>query len=215
MNKRLKLRVKPFVMPTLYLSLITLLMISVYYEYEKSLSKEPIEDKSIPEVVDYIPYEEEPVVKEEEKMIKPYPTENKDIKVGKKFYDYKAKEKDQRNSIIYYENTYMQNSGIDYTADKKFDVLASLKGEVVNVENSELLGYIVEIKHDNNVVTSYQSLSTTSLKKGDQVTRGQIIGQSGKSKINSDLGNHLHFEMFKNGQVVNPENYYDKTIKEI
>ncbi len=216
MNKRTKLRIKPFVLPTLYLSLITLLMISVYYEYDKNLSSKNIDEKdAIEDVVDITPIEEEPVVQTEEVLIRPYNSEDDKIKVGKSFYDYQADAKDQANALIFYQNTYMQNSGVDYVSDEEFEVYASFQGEVVKVENNELLGYVVEIKHDNNIITSYQSLSSTTLKKGDKVIQGEVVGKSGKSKINSDLGNHLHFEMFKNGQVVNPENYYDKTIKDI
>ena len=53
------------------------------------------------------------------------------------------------------------------------------------------------------------------VKKGDNVTQGQIIAKSGTCTLNNDVTNGLHFEMYKNGSVINPEKYYDKSIKEL
>ena len=49
----------------------------------------------------------------------------------------------------------------------------------------------------------------------DKVMQGMIIGKSGESNVSSDLGNHLHFELYYNGVVVNPEEYYEKAINEL
>ena len=40
-----------------------------------------------------------------------------------------------------------------------------------------------------------------------------MIGKSGTNSIDKELGNHLHFELYLNSQVVNPEDYFDKEIK--
>jgi stage II sporulation protein Q len=53
------------------------------------------------------------------------------------------------------------------------------------------------------------------VKENDSITRGQTIGTSGKSLIGSELGNHLHLEMYYNGGTVNPEEYYNRNIKDI
>ena len=87
-----------------------------------------------------------------------------------------------------------------------------LNGTVTKVTEDDLLGKTVEVKHDNDYITVYQSLSEVSVKKGDVVTQGQIIGKSGTNEIDKDLGNHLHFEMYLNGAIVNPADYIDKDI---
>ena len=76
-------------------------------------------------------------------------------------------------------------------------------------------GKLCECKHDNSIISVYQSLATITVKEGDTVLQGQVLGKTGVSKINEDLGNHLHFELFKEGQVLNPEEYYNKNIKDL
>ena len=151
------------------------------------------------------------VINETPKMIKPFKDES--VATTKYFYNYQADNATQEKSILYHENTYIQNSGMDFTKNETFDVIAVLNGTVINVKEDELLGKIVEIQHDNNFVSSYQSLSDVSVKKNDTVKQGQVIGKSGTNSIDKELGNHLHFELYLNSQVVNPEDYFDKEIK--
>ena len=151
-----------------------------------------------------------PVVNLTTKIINPYTDAS--VQVGKSFYDYKGEEKDQINSILLHDNTYTQNTGIDYVCDNQFEVVSILNGTVVTVKEDELLGNIVEIKHDNGYVSIYQSLGEVTVKKGDAVNQGQVIGKSGQNELDKELGNHLHFEIYDNGQAVNPENYFNKEV---
>ncbi len=155
---------------------------------------------------------EEEVIKEELKMIRPYTNES--VEILKYFYDYQAEAETQEKSILYHENTYIQNSGMDFGLDEVFDVVAVLDGTVVDVREDELLGMVVEVKHDNDFISSYQSLSEVSVKKNDTVSQGQVIGKSGTNEIDQDLGNHLHFELYKSGSVVDPSKYFDQVISD-
>ena len=154
-----------------------------------------------------------PVVNEQEitevKIIRPFTDDN--VKIVKNFYDFKDSSENQMNALIYYQDTYMQSNGIAYASGDKFNVIAVLDGEVIDVTEDELLGNSITIDH-GNMKTIYQSLSEVDVKKGDKVTQGSIIGITGTSNINSDLGNHLYFEMLFDDSNVNPEEYYDKTI---
>ena len=154
-----------------------------------------------------------PVVNEQEitevKIIRPFTDDN--VKIVKNFYDFKDSSENQMNALIYYQDTYMQSNGIAYASGDKFNVIAILDGEVIDVTEDELLGNSITIDH-GNMKTIYQSLSEVDVKKGDKVTQGSIIGITGTSNINSDLGNHLYFEMLVDDSNVNPEEYYDKTI---
>lgn len=204
-----KLVLKPFVLPAVYSVLVVALVLTVY------LTTKPItvEDDNYTYVSGTILDEYVPVVNTDITILKPYTNES--VKIGKNYYDYKSQEDEQQNSIIYHENTYIQNTGIDYTLEEKFDVISILDGEVIEVEEKELLGKSVTIRHENEIISVYQSLSETSVKKGDQVTAGQVIGKSGTSEINKDLGNHIHFELTVKGELVDPENYLGKKLTEI
>lgn len=152
-------------------------------------------------------------IKEEEVISKPFTDET--VKVNKAYYDYKGEKENQQNALILYENTYMQNSGIDYTADKTFDITSILDGMIINVGEDELLGKYVEIRHSNDMISMYQSLSEITVKKDDTVKQGHIIGKSGKNNINTKLENQLHFELSYKGQYVNPEEYFNKKVQDL
>ena len=212
MKKRLKL--KSYVLPTLYVTLFIAtfyITLMVSNSLAKSFDANGISEEVINENISG----DEPVINEKELTeennttpVKPYTDER--VTIGKYFYDYKADSKKQENSITYHDNTYMQNSGIDYILEEAFDVVSILDGTVTSVKTDDLLGKTVEIKHDNGYVSVYQSLGTVNVKKGDTVTRGQVIGKSGSNELDKDMGNHLHFELYVNGGVVDPSLYIEK-----
>ena len=107
----------------------------------------------------------------------------------------------------------MQNVGVLYQADQKFDVYAILDGTVTEVGKNDLLGNYLKISHDNNIVSLYQILNKIKVKKGDTIKQGTKIGESTKNNIKE--GNLMLFELTINNKNVNPEKYYDKSIKEI
>lgn len=206
---RRKRRLKSYVIPCLYVVLVGTVAIGGFL-ISKSMKKDVVED-NYTYVSSIITSQDIPVISETTKMLKPYTNEK--VTVGKSFYDYKAESEKQENSITYYDGSYIQNSGIDYVLEETFDVVAVLDGTVTDVRQDDLLGNVVEIKHNNGYVTSYQSLSEVSVKKDDTVTQGQVIGKSGTNKLDKDMGNHLHFELYANGQVADPNLYIDKEIK--
>lgn len=151
-----------------------------------------------------------PVINTKTTVINPYI--DQDIEIGKTYYDYQGEEESQLKSIITHDNTYLQNTGIDFIREKTFDVVSILDGTVADVKDDETVGKTIEIKHENGYVSIYQSLSEVNVKKGELVNQGQIIGKSGTNELDKELGNHLHFEIYVNGQAVNPENYLNKEI---
>ena len=205
--RRRKLR--PYVLPTFLVIGIVSIMLGVAM-LQKTLIPEQ-EELPTSYVTNTIFEEEQPVIHETTKILNPYLDEN--VTIGKNYYDYKADSKTQENSIIYHDNTYMQNSGVDFVNKNTFDVISILDGSVTDVKEDETLGKVIEIKHDNNYISLYQSLSEVSVKKGDMVKQGQVIGKSGTNELDKELGNHLHFELYLDGQVVNPTLYLNKELK--
>lgn len=159
-------------------------------------------------------YEEKvPVVSEVAKIIRPYT--DTEVKLSKNFYDYQAEAKEQEESLIYFEGTYMQSSGISYSKGEAFDVVSILDGTVKEVKEDTTLGNVITIEHQNNITSVYQSVGEISVKAGDVITSGQVIAKSATSNISTELGNHLYFELIIDGICVDPENYYDKSINEL
>lgn len=157
--------------------------------------------------------DEVPVVNTKTTLIRPYIDSN--VTIVKSYYDYQGSEDEQKESIIYYENTYMPSNGVSYGKNEEFDVIAVLDGKVTSVKEDDTLGNIITIEHDNGIVSTYESIKDIKIKEGDTVKQGDVIAKSSTSNISSDLNNHLYFELSINNQTVNPENYFDKSIEEI
>lgn len=206
--KRRKL--KPYVLPTFMILAITSIIFGTAM-ISNSLKTTNNNDEPISYVTNSILEEAEAVINTSKTMINPYTDTT--VTIGKNYYDYKADAKTQEKSIIYHDNTYLQNSGTDFISENVFDVIAVLDGSVTDVKEDETLGKVVEIKHDNGYISIYQSLSEVTVKKGDIITQGQVIGKSGTNELDKDMGNHLHFELYVNGQVVDPTLYLNKEIK--
>lgn len=157
-----------------------------------------------------------PVVSTDTQIIRPYTDSS--VTIVSSYYDRDASTEEQEKSILYYQNTYMQNSGVDYAMpDNKnfFDVVSILDGTVTSVKDDDILGKVVEIKYSNDLIGVYQSMGEVVVSANDSVTQGMVIGKSGLSNIGADLGSHLHFELYYQGSVVNPENYFGKLLGEI
>jgi stage II sporulation protein Q len=215
-----KRKLKPFVVPMVYVLSIAMLITSVYFVERiinstvfKSEDVENTEDTE--EVINEADSSngEVPVVNTDPQIIRPYT--NEAIKVVKSYYDYQADNSSQENSILYYGDTYMQNSGVDYSCGSEFDVVSILDGTVTEVIDDDVMGKTIKVQHSNDLVSVYQSMGNIDLKENDVVNQGMIIGKSGTNNVSSDLGNHLHFELYYKGSVVNPEDYYGKMLGEL
>lgn len=205
-------RLKPFVLVSLYLTIVVLFLLLSYLISKSFLIANNLEEQGYV----YVSYEvlmdnTTPVISEANNMIiKPFTDDT--VTVGKSFYDYMSDSKDQEKAIIYYENTYIQNSGIDYVTKNEFNCLAVLDGEVISITEDDIVGKTVKIRHSDNLISIYQSLSEVLVTEQEKVNQGQIIGISGTNQISSNLGNHLHFELVYKNVIVNPDEYFGKNI---
>ena len=116
---------------------------------------------------------------------------------------------------MYYEHTYLQNSGILYSAPEVFDIVSAYDGTVTNIDQDEILGNVVEITHNPNLKTVYYSLGEISVKKDDVITSGSIIGKSGDNLLDDESENCLLFEVYYNGNTINPEEFYTMNINDL
>lgn len=97
------------------------------------------------------------------------------------------------------------HEGIDFAANTGTDIYTVGSGIVIMSGMLGAYGRVVEINHGNGYVTRYAHTSANLVKVGERVTKGQLIAKVGMT--GRSTGPHLHFEVFYNGQVVNPQRY--------
>ena len=85
---------------------------------------------------------------------------------------------------------------------------AIASGKVISITTDDITGTTIKIEHENNIISVYQSVKDVKIKEKDEVKQGQKIATSGTNNIGSELGNHLHFELYKDNVLVNPENFF-------
>ncbi|WP_455381876.1 M23 family metallopeptidase [Salinispira pacifica] len=96
--------------------------------------------------------------------------------------------------------------GIDIAGAWRTQIRATADGVVTDVWiNHPLYGKMVKIRHANGFVTLYGHMSSTRVLEGQKVTQGQVIGMMGDT--GQSLGRHLHYEVYKDGRLVNPIDY--------
>ena len=121
------------------------------------------------------------------------------------------------NTELQYNQTLNQweaHFGIDYTSSNGANVVACLDGTIEKIFSNDLDGSVVKIKHSNGLTTVYKSLENVKLTEGSVVKQGDILGQiSTSSTKEMKDGDHVHFEVWKDGSIVDPSNYLDITQK--
>ena len=97
------------------------------------------------------------------------------------------------------------HKGIDFEANVGDPVLAVADGVVSFAGARSGYGHTVEIDHGNGYVTRYAHNSRLTRRVGDLVRAGQEVAKAGSS--GRSTGAHVHFEVWENGQVVNPRKF--------
>ncbi|MGE7953266.1 peptidoglycan DD-metalloendopeptidase family protein [Lysinibacillus xylanilyticus] len=95
--------------------------------------------------------------------------------------------------------------GIDIARPSNYNILASDNGVVAAAGVSGTYGNRIVINHNNGYTTLYGHLSSINVKVGQVVEKGSVIGIMGST--GNSTGTHLHFEVEKNGSLVNPLSY--------
>ena len=152
-----------------------------------------IQSKSFDEVVE--------LCKQNEEMLKCIPAiqpiSNKDLKQTASGYGV-------RIDPIY--KTTKFHSGMDFTANPGTSVYATGDGEIISSGWETGYGLTIEINHGFGYRTRYAHLSSSKVRKGQKVARGEVIG--GVGSTGKSTGPHLHYEVVSRGKKVNPVNFY-------
>lgn len=103
-------------------------------------------------------------------------------------------------------NVTEEHFGVDVVAKKDALIKSTLDGTIIYSGFTPSEGYILQIQHDNNLISIYKHNSSILKKMGDKVKSGEaiaIIGNTGELS----KGPHLHFELWHNGLPINPEEF--------
>lgn len=97
--------------------------------------------------------------------------------------------------------------GIDIVAGPKALVASTLDGVVIFTGWTMETGFVIQVQHPNNLISIYKHNALLLKEAGDNVRAGEPISMIGDSGEIYTSGPHLHFELWYNGEPVNPENY--------
>ena len=214
-----KRKLKGCVLPAIYFVVLGVMVVSITFLSQSLLEKQKMNDedynysKSVFEESENDPTNTEVDTTTEIKIVRPYTSDK--VTVTKEFYNKDESVENQEKALIFYENTYMPNTGILYGSDEKFDVIAILNGTVKEIKEDEILGQMITIECDNKITAVYYTLGEIKVNEGDQITQNQVIATSGTSNIDSSKAESLLFETYIDGVLTNPNNLFDKSISEI
>ena len=111
-------------------------------------------------------------------------------------YVYNGKEVDRQTHL-----------GFDLASTAGTTIVAGNRGKVLFADELGIYGNCVIIDHGMGVQSLYGHLSSIDVKQGDLVEKEQPLGRSGMTGMAG--GDHLHFTMLVNGQMVNPVEWWD------
>ena len=115
------------------------------------------------------------------------------------------------DSLVYSETLqeWTTHRGVDIQAEKATTVKAIKDGTVKSIKQDPRYGLSVTVEHSNGFKSVYSGLlSSEFVKEGDILKQGDSIGTVGNSAVFESLeGSHLHLELLKDGEYVNPEIY--------
>jgi murein DD-endopeptidase MepM/ murein hydrolase activator NlpD len=130
------------------------------------------------------------------------PVSNKDLRRLSSYFGYRTDP--------YYKITKF-HEGVDFSAPIGTDIYATGDGVVITAERAPTgYGNQVIIDHGFGYKTMYAHLQSFKIRKGDRVTRGQIIGTVGST--GKSTSPHCHYEVWKNNTPINPINYFFNDI---
>ena len=98
------------------------------------------------------------------------------------------------------------HGGVDMACPKGTEVHVPADGVVIKSGWNNGYGNYIKVKHSNGFETVYGHLSKIKIKKGQKVSKGDVIGEVGST--GRSTGPHLHYEILKNSKRVNPQRFF-------
>ncbi len=105
-------------------------------------------------------------------------------------------------------NSKTKHYAVDVVAPRDSPVKAVAEGTVIFAEWTAATGYVIILKHNNNLISVYKHNATLTKGQGEIVKAGEVIATIGNTG-ELTTGPHLHFELWRDGFPVNPANFID------
>jgi len=102
----------------------------------------------------------------------------------------------------------LRHYAVDIVTVKDAPVKSIAEGTVIFAEWTAQTGNVIIVKHNNNLISVYKHNATLTKNEGDRVMAGEVIATVGNTG-ELTTGPHLHFELWRDGNPVNPTNYID------
>jgi murein DD-endopeptidase MepM/ murein hydrolase activator NlpD len=99
------------------------------------------------------------------------------------------------------------HKGLDFVGPKNEDIISPASGKVILAGRYSAYGKAIVIDHGFGITTRYGHLSAVNVKKGDIVTKGQIIASQGST--GRSTGQHLHYEVRYKGTPLDPKKFLE------
>ncbi|MEN2767317.1 M23 family metallopeptidase [Ornithinibacillus xuwenensis] len=210
---------KKWFFPAVYLTIAAILLgVVVWYQNMDNQLPKAGDDQELSDNYTPNPHgDDAETVMDPQEVIEMPVADQEKAEIVTKFFDYDADQAEQESALILHNNRYYQSTGVDivYPDGEAFDVLAALSGSVTEVKEDPLLGNVVVLSHSNGVTTYYASLGEVGVKAGDEVKQGDVIGTAGENIFGQNNGTHLHFELRKDEQVFNPEEFFNQPVSKL
>lgn len=115
------------------------------------------------------------------------------------------------------KRSYENHPGVDLKVNSGTPIKSPADGTILDAETrSNSCGGTIQIQHADGFVSRYCHCKNINVSKGQSVKQGDVVGLTGGAKGDSGRGNstgaHLHFELKKDGKLVNPMNFIGKEV---
>lgn len=105
-------------------------------------------------------------------------------------------------------NSKTKHYAVDIVTIKDSPVKAVADGTVIFAEWTAQTGYVIILKHNNNLISAYKHNATLTKEQGEMVKAGEVIATVGNTG-ELTTGPHLHFELWRDGYPIDPTNFID------
>lgn len=204
-----KRKLKGFVLPTLYLLITISIFTSIIFIGSSVNLKEKDYDYGTGTLKDIV----ESVMVEDEitSSIIENPVSNENVQISIHYYSKDKSEEEQQASLIFYENTYIPNTGVLYTSDESFEVKSVFSGKVSEILDDEFFGKYIVIEHTPTLRTYYYGLEDIKVQAGEEITSKTVLGISKNNAIANNKKSCL-IEVYHNNEHIDPETMIGKKI---